>query len=111
MKTLLMRVSRAGAGSVAEAWANHIPTLFLPYPFHKDQHQKHNAAPLVEAGGALLAEDLIDETRNAEGAGKLITDLLADYARRAAMQSALRRLGPADGAARIAALLLETASR
>jgi UDP-N-acetylglucosamine--N-acetylmuramyl-(pentapeptide) pyrophosphoryl-undecaprenol N-acetylglucosamine transferase len=106
-----LAVSRAGAGSVAEAWANGTPTLFLPYPYHADQHQKHNAAPLVEAGGALIAEDLIDEARNAPEAGRLILDLMHSRARRDTMRAALARLGPADGASRIAALLVHDSSR
>lgn len=100
-------VSRAGAGSVAEAWANHVPAVFLPYPYHKDQHQRHNARPLEEAGGAVIAEDLIDDFANASGdAGKSVLDLLGSDSRRRAMRAALLRLGPADGARQIAELLL-----
>lgn len=97
-----LAVSRAGAGSVAEAWANRVPTLFLPYPYHRDQHQKHNARVLVDAGGAALVPDRIDPGRNLEGAGAALATLLADRARRAAMRSALEKLGSADGAARAA---------
>ncbi|MEX2217406.1 MAG: UDP-N-acetylglucosamine--N-acetylmuramyl-(pentapeptide) pyrophosphoryl-undecaprenol N-acetylglucosamine transferase [Phycisphaerales bacterium] len=101
-----LAVSRAGAGSVAEAWANQVPTVFLPYPYHRDLHQRHNARPLEEAGGAVIAADEIDETRNAAGAGRVILELLASEGRRRAMRDALKRLGPADGAARVAAALL-----
>jgi UDP-N-acetylglucosamine--N-acetylmuramyl-(pentapeptide) pyrophosphoryl-undecaprenol N-acetylglucosamine transferase len=102
-----LAVSRAGAGSVAEAWANRVPTVFLPYPYHKDQHQRFNAAPLVDAGGAVLADDLIDPARNIGGAGKALLELMASAERRAALRAALTRLGPADGADRIAAALSE----
>lgn len=101
-------VSRAGAGSVAEAWANGVPTLFLPYPYHRDQHQKYNAARLVEAGAALLATDLVDPELNLRSAGQLIGRLLKDTSERAAMREAFARLGPADGSAQIAGILLET---
>jgi UDP-N-acetylglucosamine--N-acetylmuramyl-(pentapeptide) pyrophosphoryl-undecaprenol N-acetylglucosamine transferase len=106
-----LAVSRAGAGSVAEAWANRTPAVFLPYPYHADEHQKHNAAPLVEAGGAVLAKDLIDEARNAAEAGKLILDLMAAPPRLDAMRAAISRLGPADGASRVADLLVHGPSR
>ncbi|CAG0993296.1 UDP-N-acetylglucosamine--N-acetylmuramyl-(pentapeptide) pyrophosphoryl-undecaprenol N-acetylglucosamine transferase [Phycisphaerales bacterium] len=97
-----LAVSRAGAGSVAEAWANRVPTLFMPYPYHRDQHQSHNARVLVEAGGAVLAADLIDPGRNVRGAGEELRGLLADVRRREAMRKALEGLGPAEGAARAA---------
>jgi UDP-N-acetylglucosamine--N-acetylmuramyl-(pentapeptide) pyrophosphoryl-undecaprenol N-acetylglucosamine transferase len=98
-------VSRAGAGSVAEAWANAVPTLFLPYPYHKDQHQRFNAGPLEEAGAAVIADDLIEAGANAAGAGQILVQLLTDESRVGALRAGLRELGPADGARRIAEML------
>lgn len=102
-----LAVSRAGAGSVAEAWANGVPTLFLPYPYHKDQHQRANALPLEQAGAGIIAEDKIDPALNAAGAGSVLLELLASPERRAALRKGLADLGPADGAARVAAILAE----
>lgn len=103
-----LAVSRAGAGGVAEAWAYQTPTLFMPNPYHKDQHQRHNAARLVDAGAAKIVEDRIEESLNSTGASRALTGLLRDAATRGAMKSALGTLGPADGAAQIARLLVRS---
>ncbi len=103
-------VSRAGAGSVAEAWANAVPTLFLPYPFHRDQHQKKNAAPLVDAGAALMCADLIDPARNIEDAGEVLRGMVADPAVRERLVGNLGKLGEARGAEAMAAAVLAAAA-
>ena len=95
-------LSRAGAGSVAEAWAGRVPTLFLPYPHHRDQHQRLNAEPMVERGGAALWPDAADGARNAAALAAPIAALLTDADRRAAMREALGQ-GPVDGAEVVAA--------
>ncbi len=101
-----LAMSRAGAGSVAEAWANRVPTLFLPYPYHRDQHQRLNAEPLERAGGAVIETDRIDAGANLAGAGARLLDLLSAPSKRAAMCHALSALGPVDGAERLATQLL-----
>lgn len=45
-------VSRAGASSLFELYANALPTLFVPYPHAASDHQYHNAMYLVEQGMA-----------------------------------------------------------
>ncbi len=110
-------VGRAGAGTVAEAWANRVPTLFMPYPYHKDQHQKFNAMPLVDARAALLATDHIDAQANMREAGPMLAALIGSQAPNATPEQSqrdrlaanLKSLGPADGAATVAAQILELA--
>lgn len=102
-----LAISRAGAGSVAEAWANHVPTVFLPYPYHRDLHQKHNTRVLVDAGGAVLAYDTLDAARTLAELSPVLSGLLQSPTTRQAMQAALERLGPACGAERIAQALLQ----
>ncbi|MEQ8770802.1 MAG: glycosyltransferase [Phycisphaerales bacterium] len=102
-------IARAGAGSVAEAWASRTPTVFFPYPHHADEHQRANAAALETAGGALILTDHADADRNLDAHAGTIAGLLADAGRRAAMRSALEGLGPSDGAARAAAVLADLA--
>ena len=97
-----LAISRAGAGSVAEAWANATPTLFLPNPYHRDQHQKHNAQPVVDAGGALMIADRIDPEANVPALRNALETLMADPDKLEAMRDALLASRPPDGAAAVA---------
>ncbi len=97
-----LAISRAGAGSVAEAWANATPTLFLPNPYHRDQHQKHNAQPVVDAGGALMIADRIDPQANMPALRSALESLMGDPGKLEAMRESLVATRPPDGAAAIA---------
>ncbi|MFO0861017.1 MAG: UDP-N-acetylglucosamine--N-acetylmuramyl-(pentapeptide) pyrophosphoryl-undecaprenol N-acetylglucosamine transferase [Phycisphaerales bacterium] len=99
-------IGRCGAGSVGEAWANRVPCVFLPYPYHRDQHQRLNALPLERAGGALLVPDLIEVEANMPDAGAVLLDLMADTHKQERMRDKLRELGPADGAGALADAIL-----
>lgn len=102
-----LAISRAGAGSVAEAWANAAPTVFLPYPFHHDDHQRRNAAPIVDAGGAMLLTDRVSPHANADQLAPLLCQLADDPTKRDAMARCLADTRPPDGAEVIADWLLE----
>lgn len=104
-------VSRSGAGSVAEAWSNGVPTLFMPYPHHADEHQRLNALPLANQHAAVICRDLVDPALNLAGVGPHLLRLLQDEPWRAGMRDALRRHGRPEGAllgAKAAASLLES---
>jgi UDP-N-acetylglucosamine--N-acetylmuramyl-(pentapeptide) pyrophosphoryl-undecaprenol N-acetylglucosamine transferase len=101
-----LAISRAGAGSVGEVWANRVPTLFMPYPYHKDQHQRINAKPLERCGGAEVLEDLIEPGPNMGRVGVRLEALLGDEGARVRMRANLVGLGPADGAERVAKALV-----
>jgi UDP-N-acetylglucosamine--N-acetylmuramyl-(pentapeptide) pyrophosphoryl-undecaprenol N-acetylglucosamine transferase len=80
-------LARAGALSVSELAAVHLPTVFVPYPYAADDHQRFNAAELVEAGGAFVIDDA---ELDGESLAALLDDLLAGDGRRlAAMRNAL----------------------
>lgn len=95
-------IARAGAGTVAEAWANVTPTVFLPNPHHPHQRLGLNTRPLVDTGGALTVDDQLDSGRTASHLGKALADLLRDPQRRATMRDALARTKPTDGSTALA---------
>ncbi len=99
-------LGRCGAGTVGECWDAGVPGVFLPYPFHKDEHQKHNAAVLVEAGAAVVCDDLIDPVKNVGAHGGVLVGVLGDVDRLKSMREGLAGLGAADGAAVIARSLV-----
>lgn len=99
-------VCRGGAGAIADLWATRTPALVLPYPGHRDQHQKLNARELEQAGGVIVGTDSNQPEPNLhENLGAL--EKLLDDAERQRMSVAISRLGPADGAARVAERVLE----
>ncbi len=98
-------IGRAGAGTVAEAWGSRTPMLFFPYPWHRDEHQRANAAPLVSCGGALIERDTTDPAQTAEDTIDAFRRLL-DANVRVEMVRSLEGLGPVDGADVLARSLL-----
>ncbi|HMN96457.1 MAG TPA: UDP-N-acetylglucosamine--N-acetylmuramyl-(pentapeptide) pyrophosphoryl-undecaprenol N-acetylglucosamine transferase [Phycisphaerales bacterium] len=101
-----LSISRAGANSVAEAAANAVPTIFLPYPHHRDQHQRLNAQPMVDRGGAVVETDRLDPAANLAALQPVLESLLRTSARRERMREALAAQPPSDAAAIIARLLV-----
>ncbi len=95
-------VSRGGAGSINEIALAGVPALILPYPHHADRHQAHNARPLIDLGGAVLADDHIDPDANLADAGAILLDLVRDPERLNTMRTALQSHPPSDGAQAVA---------
>jgi UDP-N-acetylglucosamine--N-acetylmuramyl-(pentapeptide) pyrophosphoryl-undecaprenol N-acetylglucosamine transferase len=50
-------ICRSGALSVSEVMHFGLPAIFIPYPHALDNHQFHNANPLVKAGAAVCIEE------------------------------------------------------
>ncbi len=95
-------VSRAGAGSVAEAVANGVPTVFVPYPYHKDAHQRLNVERYERAGAAVCLTDAIDRRENADRLGRVLREMRGERAVLAGMRDKLRAFAGEDGAEAIA---------
>ena len=71
-------LSRAGAGAVAEATLARRPCVFMPYPFHADDHQRRNAEELVAAGAAIVFDDRREPEANLAAHGPALLEMLSD---------------------------------
>ncbi len=97
-----LALCRSGAGTVAEVLGTATPAVFMPYPYHKDEHQRKNAQALAAAGGAVILTDNIDTDKNVIALRTTLGALLKDQKTRDAMRHSLRTLAPTDGAAMVA---------
>ncbi len=105
-----LAVSRAGASSVAELCACGVPSILMPYPFHKDMHQRANAKVLSDAGAAILLDDEKDQAKNASRLKPIIESLLYDATKRSGMSDAAKSLGKPNAAEQVANVITEMAS-
>lgn len=104
-------VGRSGAVSVAEYAVAGVPSICLPYPFHKDKHQYLNAGKLVEAGAGVIVDDVANLEDRATRLWRGLEPLMADDDRRRRMSEACKRVAKPDAAAQIAARLIELAQQ
>jgi UDP-N-acetylglucosamine--N-acetylmuramyl-(pentapeptide) pyrophosphoryl-undecaprenol N-acetylglucosamine transferase len=102
-----LTLSRAGGSTCAELTALGIPSILMPYPYHKDKHQRYNGQVLQEAGGAIVMDDAMDKQKNTERLKPLLEPLLYDVTKRQAMATAVKKLGHPDAAEKVARVMLE----
>jgi len=104
-----LAVARAGASTVAELLAVGLPAVFMPYPFHRDQHQMRQAKALERAGAAVVVADApTDPSGTARRLADAVTSLASEAAR-AAMREAARTLARPDAADAVAVEVLALA--
>ena len=97
-----LAISRSGASSCAELTACGVPSILMPYPFHKDLHQRANAMVLADAGAAILVDDEKDRRRNADKLRPALESVLYDAPKRQSMAAAARKLGHPDASTLVA---------
>ena len=100
-----LAISRSGASSCAELTACGVPSILMPYPYHKDLHQRANAKVLEDGGAAILMDDEKDARKNADKLKPILQSLLFDGTRQTAMAQAALRLGRPDAARAVADVL------
>ncbi|MEG1560975.1 MAG: undecaprenyldiphospho-muramoylpentapeptide beta-N-acetylglucosaminyltransferase [Raoultibacter sp.] len=94
-----MVVARAGATSLAEISALHIPALLVPFPHATGDHQTMNARAYTQRGAAVMVPD--DQVETPAFAQELF-GLLENPAARTAMQAAAETFGTQDAATKLA---------
>jgi UDP-N-acetylglucosamine--N-acetylmuramyl-(pentapeptide) pyrophosphoryl-undecaprenol N-acetylglucosamine transferase len=99
-------IGRCGAVSVAEYAVSGVPSICIPYPHHRDRHQYRNAGKLVEAGAAVMIDDLPDLTDRSEWLWEELEPLLKDDNLRQNMARACADIAKPDAAREIASYLI-----
>jgi len=88
-----LMVARAGAMTVSESACCGLPTLFVPLPHAADDHQRHNANTLAEAGAAMVLDQ---QSLNPESLAGHIERVLFDQNALNAMSQAAVAKAPYD---------------
>jgi len=101
-------VSRAGAVTCSELLAAGSPSLLIPLRSAADDHQRYNAAAMVEAGAARVLHEGADGVAP-EALDGAVRRLLSDGAALQEMRKSARAHGRLNAAADIAAALFEAA--
>lgn len=99
-------IARGGAMTVTDIVLAARPAIFVPYPFHKDLQQLHNARVLEKIGAAKI---VLDDDRLAENLAREVDAMLADRAALIAMGQRAHQAMPADAARRIAHICFDLA--
>jgi len=99
-------IGRSGAVSVAEYAAASVPSICIPYPYHKDRHQYLNAGKLVEAGAAITVDDLPDTKERAQWLWEELEGLMKDDKKREEMRNNCEAIADKGAASKIAERLV-----
>ncbi|MHC4309400.1 MAG: UDP-N-acetylglucosamine--N-acetylmuramyl-(pentapeptide) pyrophosphoryl-undecaprenol N-acetylglucosamine transferase [Planctomycetota bacterium] len=100
-------VGRSGAVSIAEYTAASVPSICMPYPYHKDKHQYLNAGKLVEAGAAVIVDDLSDEEERQGWLWEELEKLMKDETKLQEMQQACKSIARLDASLKITEKLVK----
>jgi UDP-N-acetylglucosamine--N-acetylmuramyl-(pentapeptide) pyrophosphoryl-undecaprenol N-acetylglucosamine transferase len=100
-----LAISRSGASSCAELTATGVPSILMPYPYHKDLHQRANAKVLADAGAAILVDDEKDAKKNADKLKPILEPLLHNAEQQSTMSAAAHQLGRPTAARAVAEVL------
>ena len=87
-------ICRSG-GTVTETTIAGRPAIYVPYPWHKDQQQLHNARQVISVGGGWLLEE---KNFTVEALSALLLKILTEDGLLALTASHAKSLGKPDAA-------------
>jgi UDP-N-acetylglucosamine:LPS N-acetylglucosamine transferase len=76
--------------------------MVLPYPYHKDDHQRTNAEPLEKSGAVIIAKDHKQLELNLHNVGAQLITLLSNHQMRFSMREKMLHAPMKNGANSIA---------
>ncbi|MFC4455663.1 undecaprenyldiphospho-muramoylpentapeptide beta-N-acetylglucosaminyltransferase [Deinococcus sonorensis] len=94
-----LAITRAGTGTLAEAAFYGVPTIMVPLPSSAEDHQRHNARAVEQAG----AGRLVEQEQVSRQLGAVVLECLQAEVRARMRQAALER-SPQGAAGRLADL-------
>ena len=103
-------IGRSGAVSVAEYAAAGVPSICIPYPYHRDKHQYLNAKKLVDAGAAVVVKDSRKRgsPEMAQRLWAVLEELMKDDEKRKKMAECCKAIANTKAASQIAEELLKS---
>jgi UDP-N-acetylglucosamine--N-acetylmuramyl-(pentapeptide) pyrophosphoryl-undecaprenol N-acetylglucosamine transferase len=101
-----LALCRGGATTVAELCVFGVPSIIVPYPFHRDRQQERHGRVLEKHGAARV---LMDADTHAESVARVTEELLRDEGALASMSRSARALGRPDAASALADVVHEVA--
>ena len=101
-------IARSGAMTVTDIALGARAAIFVPYPFHKDQQQVHNARVLEKRGGAIIVRD---DDQLASNLAREIEALIRNPARLDEMGERAHQEAHPDAARHVAKICFEIAEK
>jgi len=102
MRSAHLVISRSGASSVCELAVAGRPAVYVPYPYHADQQQLHNAKAVTDVGGGWVMEE---KELSPKSMADLVTGLAKQPNRLAVAAKSAHECGLPDAADRLADLV------
>jgi UDP-N-acetylglucosamine--N-acetylmuramyl-(pentapeptide) pyrophosphoryl-undecaprenol N-acetylglucosamine transferase len=101
-------ISRSGAMTVTDIALGARAAIFVPYPFHKDQQQVHNARVIEKRGGAIIVRD---DEQLASNLARELEALIENPSRLDEMGERAHQEAHPDAARDVARICFEVAER